>query len=127
MCDPSSFQRPHHESFDPPEMTTHVDHRPYSASDDPYVNGIRLHTQITPHASASWSPPAPYPHLIKKIESFRLQPRWLFVRIETEGGVVGWGEATLEGHSEAVEGSLQDITRRLIGWDAMNIEEVMSV
>ena len=45
-------------------------------------------------------------------------------KIETEGGVVGWGEGTLEGHTEAVQGSLKDCARRLIGWDAMNIEDV---
>ena len=33
-------------------------------------------------------------------------------QIETEGGVVGWGEGTLEGHTEAVQGSLKDIERR---------------
>jgi galactonate dehydratase len=44
--------------------------------------------------------------------SYYVRPRWLFVRIETEGGVVGWGEGTLEGHTEAVQGSLKDIARR---------------
>lgn len=43
---------------------------------------------------------------------YYVRPRWLFVRVETEGGVVGWGEGTLEGHTEAVQGSLKDITRR---------------
>lgn len=45
-------------------------------------------------------------------------------QVETEGGVVGWGEGTLEGHTESVQGSLDDIGRRIIGWDAMNIEDV---
>ena len=35
--------------------------------------------------------------LIAKIETFRVAPRWLFVRVESTGGFVGWGEATLEG------------------------------
>lgn len=47
--------------------------------------------------------------LIKTIETFRVRPRWLFVRVETEKGIVGWGEATLEGHSEAVEGAFADL------------------
>lgn len=102
----------------------HLDHRPYSPTSDPYRHGILQHTPITPHHTATWAPPSPYPHLIKSIETFQLLPRWLFVRIETVGGVVGWGEATLEGHTEAVAGSLVDIARRLEGWDAMNIEEV---
>lgn len=28
---------------------------------------------------------------IKKIETFNVRPRWLFVRVETEKGIVGWG------------------------------------
>jgi galactonate dehydratase len=48
----------------------------------------------------------------------------LIGQIETEGGVVGWGEATCEGHTESVQGSLDDMARRLVGWDAMNIEDV---
>ncbi|KAM0754981.1 putative mandelate racemase/muconate lactonizing enzyme [Meredithblackwellia eburnea MCA 4105] len=62
--------------------------------------------------------------LIKKIETFRVRPRWLFVRVETERGIVGWGEATLEGHSEAVEGAFADFRERFVGWDAANIEDI---
>jgi galactonate dehydratase len=61
---------------------------------------------------------------IAKIETFRVRPRWLFVRVETEKGVVGWGEATLEGHSEAVEGAFVDFRERFVGWDAANIEDI---
>lgn len=35
--------------------------------------------------------------LIAKIEYFVVQPRWVFVRVESSNGHVGWGEATLEG------------------------------
>lgn len=62
--------------------------------------------------------------LIKSIETFRVRPRWLFVRVETEKGIVGWGEATLEGHSEAVEGAFADFRERFVGWDASNIEDI---
>ena len=33
---------------------------------------------------------------IASLEKFLVAPRWLFVRIETSDGVVGWGEATCE-------------------------------
>ncbi len=33
---------------------------------------------------------------IGRIETFYVPPRWLFVRVETEDGAVGWGEASLE-------------------------------
>ncbi|KAI5474652.1 hypothetical protein MNV49_002696 [Pseudohyphozyma bogoriensis] len=63
-------------------------------------------------------------NLITKIETFRVLPRWLFVRVETAKGIVGWGEATLEGQSEAVEGAFEDFRERFIGWDAANIEDI---
>lgn len=73
-----------------------------------YKAGIQSAKPIQPHPSAS----VPGSTLIKKVENFYVRPRWLFVRIETEGGVVGWGEGTLEGHTEAVQGTLKDIERR---------------
>lgn len=61
---------------------------------------------------------------IKSIETFYLRPRWLFVRVETARSVVGWGEATLEGHTEAVEGAFVDLKERFVGWDSANIEDI---
>ncbi|KAJ7100944.1 muconate lactonizing enzyme, N-terminal domain protein [Mycena belliarum] len=61
---------------------------------------------------------------IKAIETFYVRPRWLFVRVETEKGIVGWGEATLEGHTEAVEGSFADLRERFVAWDSANIEDI---
>ncbi|THH21148.1 hypothetical protein EW146_g361 [Bondarzewia mesenterica] len=66
----------------------------------------------------------PRSSFIAKIELFRLPPRWLFVRVETTDGIVGWGEATLEGHTEAVEGAFDDLRERFIGWDADGIEDI---
>ncbi|THV04742.1 enolase C-terminal domain-like protein [Dendrothele bispora CBS 962.96] len=60
---------------------------------------------------------------IAKIETFRVPPRWLFVRVETNDGIVGWGESTLEGHTEAVEGAFSDL-RRFIGVEADNIVDI---
>ena len=36
---------------------------------------------------------------IGRIETFYVPPRWLFVRVESDDGAVGWGEASLEGHA----------------------------
>lgn len=55
---------------------------------------------------------------IKLIEYFRVKPRWLFVKITDEDNLVGWGEGTLEGHTLAVEGALDEIIVRLIGQEA---------
>jgi galactonate dehydratase len=60
---------------------------------------------------------------IAKIEAFAVRPRWLFVRLETAQGAVGWGEATLEGHAEAVLGAIDAARDRLIGHDPDRIED----
>ena len=36
---------------------------------------------------------------ITRIETFAVPPRWLFCRIETDEGLVGWGEPVLEGEA----------------------------
>ena len=61
---------------------------------------------------------------ISKIETFLVPPRWLFVRVETQNGIVGWGEASLEGHAEAVDGAYESLRDRFLGADAANIEDV---
>jgi galactonate dehydratase len=61
---------------------------------------------------------------IARIELFQVPPRWLFVRVETDDGLVGWGEASLEGHAEAVEGAFESLRDRFIGTDAARIEDV---
>lgn len=61
---------------------------------------------------------------ISKIEIFRVPPRWLFVRVETSDNLVGWGESTLEGHTEAVEGAFADLRERFLGSDADNIQDI---
>ncbi|NQE61861.1 galactonate dehydratase [Caulobacter sp. RHG1] len=67
------------------------------------------------------------PTRIAKIETFRVPPRWLFVRVETHDGAIGWGEASLEGHAEAVDGAFASLRERFIGADANNIEDVWQV
>ncbi|KAF2837957.1 mandelate racemase/muconate lactonizing enzyme family protein [Patellaria atrata CBS 101060] len=61
---------------------------------------------------------------IKTLEYFRVPPRWLFVKITDETGQYGWGEATLEGHSEAVEGCLDAFAKKFIGYEANDIEHI---
>ena len=64
---------------------------------------------------------------IGKIETFLVPPRWLFVRVESEDGAVGWGEASLEGWAEAVEGAFEAFRDRFIGADPFAIEDIWQV
>ncbi|PYH76297.1 hypothetical protein BO82DRAFT_387403 [Aspergillus uvarum CBS 121591] len=61
---------------------------------------------------------------IAHIEYFRVPPRWLFVKITDGDGNTGWGEASLEGHTEAVEGCLDAFAARFYGLDANAIEHI---
>ena len=44
------------------------------------------------------------PLTIGRIETFLVPPRWLFVRVETEDGAVGWGEPSLNGGYQGAYG-----------------------
>lgn len=46
------------------------------------------------------------------------------MRVETSDGLVGWGEGSLEGHTEAIEGVYAEFRDRFIGCDADNIQDI---
>ena len=60
---------------------------------------------------------------ITRVETFLVAPRWLFVRVETSGGLVGWGEASCEGRSETVRTAVHQLAEYLIGQDPFRIED----
>ena len=64
---------------------------------------------------------------IDRIESFFVPPRWLFVRVESADGAVGWGEASLEGHAEAVDGAIEALRDRFVGHDPRRIEDIWQI
>ena len=64
---------------------------------------------------------------LTKIETFLVRPRWLFVRLETDSGAVGWGEASLEGYGEAVIGAFEAFKDRFLGQDPRRIEDIWQI
>ncbi len=46
----------------------------------------------------------------------------IFVEVRTDAGIIGLGEASLEGKTEAVVGAINDISEYLIGQDPTRIE-----
>ncbi|PID05999.1 MULTISPECIES: galactonate dehydratase [unclassified Sporosarcina] len=61
---------------------------------------------------------------IKEIETFRVPPRWLFLKITTDEGLVGWGEPIVEGRASTVEACVHELGEYLIGNDPMRIEDI---
>ena len=60
---------------------------------------------------------------IVNVETFLVPPRWLFCRVETDEGVVGWGEPVVEGRAEAVRAAVHVLAEYLIGQDPLRIED----
>lgn len=61
---------------------------------------------------------------ITKLESYFVKPRWQFLKVYTDEGLVGYGEPILEGKSTVVAEAVQVLGRMIIGEDPMNIEHL---
>lgn len=64
---------------------------------------------------------------IRSLELFAVPPRWLFLKVTTESGIVGWGEPVVEGRAETVRAAVLELSDYLIGKDASQIEEIWQV
>jgi len=62
--------------------------------------------------------------IIEKVETFIVPPRWLFVKITTKSGLVGWGEPVVEGKAATVERCVEEMTDYIIGKSAGDIEDI---
>ncbi|WP_420795733.1 galactonate dehydratase [Lederbergia galactosidilytica] len=60
---------------------------------------------------------------IINMECFIVPPRWLFLKIETDNGLVGWGEPVVEGRAHTVKAAVEELSDYLIGKDPMRIED----
>src|SRR5438093_2697529 len=58
---------------------------------------------------------------ITKVETFLVKPRWLFLKIHTDAGIVGLGEPILEGRAKTCAAAVDEITPYLIGKDPRNV------
>jgi galactonate dehydratase len=61
---------------------------------------------------------------ITALQTYHIRPRWLLLKIETDAGIVGWGEPLLERRAKTVEMAVQEIARTLIGEDPTQIERI---
>jgi galactonate dehydratase len=59
---------------------------------------------------------------IEKFELFKVPPRWLFLKVETDEGIGGWGEPIVEGKAETVKAAVGELMESLVGQDPRDIE-----
>lgn len=64
---------------------------------------------------------------ISRYELFQVPPRWLFLKIETDDGIIGWGEPVIEGKAATVKAAVEELMEYLIGKDPMHIEDHWNV
>ncbi len=64
---------------------------------------------------------------IKSYTLYQVPPRWLFLKIETDEGIMGWGEPVIEGKAATVKAAVDEMMEYLIGKDPMNIEDHWNV
>jgi galactonate dehydratase len=64
---------------------------------------------------------------ITKLTTFVVPPRWLFLRIDTDEGIAGWGEPVVEGRAHTVAALIAELADYLIGKDPGMIEDHWTV
>jgi galactonate dehydratase len=64
---------------------------------------------------------------ITKLTTFQVPPRWLFLKIETDEGISGWGEPVVEGRADTVAAAVAELADYLIGKDPFRIEDHWTV
>jgi galactonate dehydratase len=61
---------------------------------------------------------------ITDLKMYHITPRWLFLKIETDAGICGWGEAVVEARARTVETAVNELRPILIGADPLKIEHL---
>jgi galactonate dehydratase len=64
---------------------------------------------------------------ITKLTTYRIPPRWMLLKIETDEGIVGWGEPVIEGKARTVETAVHEFSQYLVGQDPRRINDLWQV
>lgn len=56
-----------------------------------------------------------------------MPPRWLFLKVTTRGGLVGWGEPVVEGRAATVKAAVEEMKQYVVGRAASRVEDVWQV
>jgi galactonate dehydratase len=58
---------------------------------------------------------------ITRLETFKVKPRWLFLKVHTDAGIVGLGEPIVEGRADTVATAIKEIEPYLVGKDPRRV------
>jgi galactonate dehydratase len=87
------------------------------------VLGLGAYQKVEAAAAQVKHPPiSPKDKLkVTKMETFLVKPRWLFLKIHTDAGIVGLGEPILEGRALTCQMAVKEIEPYLIGKDPRQV------
>jgi galactonate dehydratase len=58
---------------------------------------------------------------ISRLVTFKVKPRWLFLKVHTDAGIVGLGEPIVEGRADTVATAIKEIEPYLVGKDPRRV------
>ena len=61
---------------------------------------------------------------ITALKTWKVPPRWCFLKVETDEGISGWGEPVIEGRAATVEACVHELAELVVGADATRIEDL---
>lgn len=61
---------------------------------------------------------------VTRFTTHRVAPRWLFLKVETDAGITGWGEPVIEGRARTVEAAVHELADYVVGRDAAQINDI---
>ena len=64
---------------------------------------------------------------ITDVKTYLVRPRWCIVEIETDAGLVGYGEAVIEGKASTVSACVTEMKEYVIGKDPRQIEDIWNM
>jgi len=64
---------------------------------------------------------------IERLDLFKVAPRWLFLKMTTDDGFVGWGEPVCEGRADSVAAAVKELGAQLIGHSATDVEDAFQL
>jgi len=64
---------------------------------------------------------------ITRLTTFLVPPRWLFLKVDTDDGVTGWGEPVVEGRAHTVAAAVEELSDYLLGKNPLAIEDHWNV